>query len=338
MKLLRIPLILVLLVCCVQRSCAGGSRVSNSETTKLSAFFEKERVTIAFTDSGLGGLSIMAHAVRRMEESKTFGGVDFVFFNALFSNEGGYNSLESREEKVRIFSSALSALEERYSPDLIIIGCNTLSVLYDQTEFARSAGIPVVGIVEVGVDMIAAALRSNPGSKVVIFGTQTTVDEGVHEARLAEAGISADRIITQACPGLIEYIETGYESMETEMLISAYVEEAVQRAGGSGTPLVASLNCTHYGYSMELWKAGFSAAGAAPLAVLNPNEVLIDFLFPGRLLNRYPASEISVRAVSMVEIAKGKTESIGEYLEGISPRTAEALRRYERRDGLFEWE
>jgi hypothetical protein len=102
----------------------------------LNDFFQKREVTIAVTDSGLGGLSILAEAAEKMKENKIFRHTHFIFFNSLFSEDGGFNSLKTQKEKVLIFDSALRSLMENCSPDLILIGCNTLSVLYDKTPFS----------------------------------------------------------------------------------------------------------------------------------------------------------------------------------------------------------
>ena len=315
-------------------SCGDGKDVTR-ETT-IERLFEKNKVTIAITDSGLGGLSITADVVRKMESHKIFGEADIIFYNALFSNEGGYNSLADRREKIRVFDRALKGLKDNYEPDVIIIGCNTLSVIYEDTEFAKRARMPVVGIVETGVDLMARNLDAVPGSKAIVFGTQTTIDEEAHKAGLIEAGISGERIIAQACPDLTEYIEKGYDSEETGMLIAAYVDEALEGIGKPPGAFFASLNCTHYGYSMELWKDAFETAGAPPLSILNPNEELVDFLFPPRLAGRNEKSKITVRVVSKVEIERDRLESIAGFIRGISPRTAEALLAYELKEDLFQ--
>ena len=41
--------------------------------------------------------------------------------------------------KIRVFGNVLRAIEKRYSPDLILVACNTLSVLLPDTPAARSA-------------------------------------------------------------------------------------------------------------------------------------------------------------------------------------------------------
>ena len=299
--------------------------------------FHKDTVTIAVLDSGLGGLSVLAEAARRMKETGIYEGVDFVFFNALFSNEGGYNSLKTRPEKIAVFDSALKSLRDHFRPDVILIGCNTLSVLYKDTLFSKRADIPVFGIVDSGVGLIAQGLKEHPEASVVIFGTATTISERTYAVELEKLGFAADRIHGQSCPELESFIEKDPQGDETGMLISGSVGEAIEKLSSPPPPLLISLNCTHYGYSLPLWEKAFEETGIKPLAVLNPNSQMTDVLFRPELRGRFKKTEIRIRVVSMVELSRSKIDSLAPLLELISPETAEALRVYKHKPDLFEW-
>jgi glutamate racemase len=304
---------------------------------ELGRFFGKESVTVAVTDSGLGGLAVMAEAVRRMKDAGVFRKADFVFFNTLFSLEGGYNSLKTRREKIDVLNSALQSLGKTFHPDLILIGCNTLSALYKSTSFSRTTKIPVIGIIETGVALISGGLRDHPDAVVILFGTPTTIAEQAHEKALARLGFSASRIAVQACPELETYIEEDCGGAETEMLIAACLDEALAKIAPPRPPLLVSLNCTHYGYSLPLWEKAFREAGVKPLAVLDPNAGLADSLISSEYEHRFPKTEVSARVVSLVEISGQKIQSLGRWLERVSPETAVALQRYEHSPSLFEW-
>jgi glutamate racemase len=336
-KILSLSIVFLGLLVSVFLSLSLGGTKGRGSKLPLNSFFQKKRVTIAVTDSGLGGLSVVAEAVRRMKETGIFKRVDFVFFNALFSNEGGYNSLKTREEKIRVFSSALESLERRCRPDIILIGCNTLSVLYKDTQFSKRTKIPVVGIVGSGVALIAQGLKDHPEASVIIFGTPTTISEDTYARELEKQGFAAERIHTLSCPELESFIENDPRADETGMLISGFVSEAVQNIRPPLPPLLVSLNCTHYGYSLPYWEKAFSETGVTPLAVLNPNPRLTDVLFEPKFMGRYQKTEVTARVVSMVEISRQKIDSLATWLERVSPETAEALRRYEHRPSLFEW-
>ena len=309
------------------------------ETTPewLPGLLEKESITIVITDSGLGGLSVVADAAEKFRQHPVFKDVRLIFVNALFRDQGGYNSLRTREEKLKVFSSALQSMQDRFAPDIILVACNTLSVLIPDTGFVAVSSVPVVGIVESGVDQIAQQLRGNPLARNIIFATQTTVDEGTHRNQLLDLGIGAGQIVTQSCPQLTLYIEQGYDDSYTEMLIDAYVDEALSQMGETSGPLSISFNCTHYGYSMEFWKQAFASRGIEVAAFLNPNTKMVDFLLPASLHQRYKQSEVSVKAVSMIDIPADRQDSIGRYLHTVSPVTETALRDFELNSSLFEW-
>lgn len=327
--------VLVMLVIGVFSAQAMAQAGESSEW--LPGLLEKESITVVITDSGLGGLSVVADAAVKFQQNPVFKSVDLVFVNALFSDEGGYNSLQTRAEKLKVFSSALQGMQDRYQPDIILVACNTLSVLIPDTGFARTSKTPVVGIIENGVEQIAAQLGDDPQSRNIIFATQTTVDEATHKNQLLQLGIRDEQILAQSCPQLTLYIEQGFDSMYTEMLIDAYVDEALSGLEGKEGSLSVSFNCTHFGYSMDFWKKAFESRGIEVSAYLNPNATMVDFLLPDPLKTRHQQSNIDVRVVSMIDIPADRQESIGRYLHSISPQTEAALRGYELLPDLFEW-
>lgn len=303
----------------------------------LPALLEKESLTIVITDSGLGGLSVVADAAEKFSKHPAFKSVNLVFVNALFSDQFGYNGLQTRGEKLKVFSSALQSMQDRYAPDIILVACNTLSVLIPDTEFVKTSEVPVVGIIADGVEQITEQLGDNPAARNIIFATKTTVDEGTHKKLLLEQGFTDAQVITQSCPQLTLHIEQGYDSEYTEMLIDAYVDEALSRMGDAGGPLSVSFNCTHFGYSLDFWKLAFSSRGVEVAAFLDPNKKMIDFMLTARLQKRYPQSDITVKVVSMIDIPQDRQDSIGRWLHAVSPVTETALYDYELKADLFEW-
>lgn len=298
----------------------------------------RDEITIAVTDSGLGGLSIMARIAARAEEARVARRVNLVFFNALFSNESGYNSLPTREAKLRMFDRALRSLEDTVRPDLIVIGCNTLSVIYPDTDFARERHAPVADIVGAGVALFAAELQRHPEARLVLFGTPTTIGEESHRRALLAAGIAEERIAGRACGELAAYIERDWQGDETGLLLSSFVEEAVAELAAPKIPVLAGLVCTHYGYAAEQWAAAFAEQEQPLAALVDPNRALADSLFEGVPVGRVEHTVIEARVLSMVEISAEKRDSIGRWLRAVSPAVADALGRVELRPDLFEWQ
>lgn len=304
----------------------------------LAEFFKKENVKIVVTDSGLGGMSIAADVVSRMKGSGVFKNVEVIFFNAQPHAKSGYNSMKTTEQKVEVFNNALKAMQEHFQPDLLLIGCNTLSVLYDYTEFSKTVKFPVVGIVGTGIDLINQKIGKDPNFKVIIFATKTTVKQGQHKKGLLKLGIDEDNIYTEACPKLAGRIERGPDSDTTKSLVNIYVKEAMQKYEDTGEPLYVSYNCTHYGYVDALFKEAFKANGVEVKEFLDPNPLMADFIFEQDYLNRHENTEVSVKIVSQPELSPGKIGAIYGLIEPISVVTAEALMEYEFTPDYFEWE
>jgi len=294
---------------------------------------DRKEITVVITDSGLGGLAVMDDIARKLTGAGYYKRVNLIFVNALFDAEKGYNALPSREEKINMFNSVLHGIENRFHPDIILIGCNTLSVLYEETDFVKRSDTPVVGIVQPGVKLIANRLLQNEKSVVIITGTETTISEGSHRKALLEKGFPDRRIITQACPELQSYIEKDPVGEDTEMLISYYVDEALSQLTKENIPIYLSLNCTHYGYSEKLWQKAFNNAGADLVEVLNPNIMMGDLLIAEKNKNRFKNTRITHSVYSKVVI-KNKG-SIYNLFKDSSPELAEALMHYVIDTNLF---
>ena len=309
-----------------------------TERQKLENFFKKQDVTILVTDSGLGGLSIAADVYERMKKEGVFKKVRVVFFNAQPHKKSGYNSMKTTKQKVQVFNNALVAMEKNFHPDILLIGCNTLSVLYDYTDFSKTADFPVIGIVKTGVDLIKKKLDENKNARVIIFATKTTVKQNKHKTRLMESGVPAEQIITQACPRLAGRIERGSHSDTTKNLVKKYVNKAIQKMPEGEEPLLVSYNCTHYGYVNDIFQEAFKEQKKQVVAYLDPNPFMADFMFTDATTHRYPQSEVTIEVVSQPELSPGKLGSIYSLIEPVSPQTAEALLDYQFKPDFFEWE
>ncbi|MGB5293096.1 MAG: hypothetical protein WBN41_16760, partial [Lysobacterales bacterium] len=63
---------------------------AESTPSWLPGLLEKDSITVVVTDSGLGGLSVVADATEKFRQHAAFKQVDLIFFNALFRDHGGY--------------------------------------------------------------------------------------------------------------------------------------------------------------------------------------------------------------------------------------------------------
>jgi glutamate racemase len=287
---------------------------------------------VLITDSGVGGLSVVAYAERFVRTHGLGEPVRLTFANAAPANDYGYNSMRSRDEKLATFDRFLRNVAERFVPDSIYVACNTLSVLLPDTPYFTDAPVAVTGIVETGADLLLRALEADPRNVAMIFGTQTTIDTGTYPRLLTERGVEPARIVSQACPGLADTISEDREGTKTAAEIRAWVKAAMDKMPQAAAPVVALLACTHYGYRKELFAAALAEAGV-DATVLNPNESAAHDLFADHPAG--PHREAAVRFVTRYAIPDATVEALTYFLNAISPRTVAAMRNFEHLPDLF---
>jgi glutamate racemase len=236
-------------------------------------------------------------------------------------------------ERIRVFDRALGAML-RFQPDRILIACNTLSALYAHTPFSKQTPVPVVGIIDFGVELMHSCLNSRADSRVIIFGTPTTIEADTHRTRLVGRGIAADRIICQPCDRLAGEIEKAPEGATVRAMIESCIRQAAERVPDRRRPVAAALCCTHYGYSQRVFEAALQSVFEGPITILNPNRAMSE-----ALLTDCPQGNqdvrIDLKVVSRIVWSDEKIEAIARLLETASPLTAGALRQYRHDPDLF---
>lgn len=292
---------------------------------------------IIITDSGVGGLSVFAYAERFLRTYGSENPVRLTYVNASPENDFGYNSMDSRKEKVEFFDRFLQIVSDAYSPDSIYVACNTLAVLFPETRFSKKGRVPVRGIVETGVNRLLRELERFPRSIATIFGTVTTIEQQTYPTLLQLKGIHENRIISQPCPSLADTISEDRQGMRTKEKIEKYVALAIGKAQERTTSYLAYLACTHYGYRKEQFSSAFEGQGV-DVMVLNPNELVIDDLFGGhkrKATEIQRNNDVEVEFVTRYKIPKPVLETIAYFLDDVSPKTVQAFTNYTYAPNLF---
>ncbi len=316
----------------------GTALKANEMDKRLNDFFKKEKVTILVTDSGLGGLSVAAHLEANFKKWHPFKEVHIIFVNALASDTYFYNQMKDTQEKVSVFNSALFGMTKKLHPDLILIACNTLSVLYDQTAYSKRTNIPVVSIVGFGVDMLNEKLSEFPGSKAIILGTPTTIGQNAHKTGLIKKGVPEDRIRTQACPMLESEIQNDPNSDMVYTMIEMFADEALDTLkSDKENALLVGLCCTHYQYAAPVFLKVFSENSNQKTVLVDPNKRMSTFIFEQTDKQRFEATKRVVRVVSQAKLSQGDIKAISEMIEPVSLSFAKALKNYIRMKDLFTY-
>lgn len=296
---------------------------------------EKRDTTILVTDSGLGGLSVFAGLASGLARDGRYDKIRLIYFNAWPMQYKGYNHFPDMAARARVFHNAMTAMAG-FAPDQILIACNTLSVIYPFTAFAKNAPVPVTGIIDHGVDMIEEKLAAHPGSRVIIFGTPATVEARTHETALLATGIAKDRIIGQPCLNLAGKIERDPFGEETQNLVAQYTKAAAQVLEGNSAPVFAALCCTHFGYRKAAFISGLSAHTTAPVEIINPNEGMVVQALEGARESGAP--EITMEIYSRVTWDENRLNAYADLLSADAPEVVSALKTYTLDRELFNIE
>ncbi len=277
----------------------------------------------------------MADLEKQISEKNVFNSVGLVFFNSHAARGFGYNSMKSVDDKVRVFDSALQSMIDKFNPDIILVACNTLSVIADQTETSRTTGIPILGIVEFGIDLIYDNLMRDPNSSVIIYGTPTTIDSDAYKQGLIARGIDEEKIVNQPCYLLETEIQKDSQSKNTVDMIDKYTGEAEVRLENKSDKVFGAFCCTHYGYCAKLFEDSLSRRFVKS-SVLNPNKLMSDFIVSLGEAST-PETGVSVEVHSRVCIPSGELESIGCLIKQDAPLVYRALNGYKYDENLFEF-
>ncbi len=290
--------------------------------------------TFAVIDSGVGGLSVFASIYKILNDKKSKNETNLLYINVVPHPVIGYNKLQSTKRKIEVFNDALYGIKNHFNPDLIFIACNTLSVIYKETEFAKKKNTKVIGIVEAGVNLFIEKMKAN-NYPLIILGTETTIKSNVHKDFLMENGIAEERIILQACKGLESEISEGPDSYETEILIKKYLKESMNKITINREVLYIGLCCTHYGYAINAFKKVFNELNFNNAIILNPNQKMADLISEYDINKNKNECKIYTKVISKVVIDEKVINNLYPLLAKISIPAAKSLKDYKLIDELF---
>ncbi|RMA42237.1 glutamate racemase [Rhodophyticola porphyridii] len=205
-------------------------------------------MAVGIFDSGLGGLTVLDAASKRLPE------VPFVYFGDNAHTPYGVRDADD------IYNLTTAGVQQLFNAgcDLVILACNTASAaaLRRMQEGWVPADKRVLGVF---VPLIEALTERNWGDNspprevavkhVALFATPATVSSRAFQRELAFRAIGVD-VEAQPCGGVVDAIEDG-DMILAEALVRSHVE-ALQRR--MPKPQAAILGCTHYPIMEEIFR------------------------------------------------------------------------------------
>jgi glutamate racemase len=119
----------------------------------------------------------------------------------------------------------------------LIVACNTSSA-YSLPFLRKEMDVPVIGVIEPGVE---AALKATRSGHIGVIATPATINSNAY-ARLLKERDPKVRVISQACPLFVPLVEEGWLDDEvTHVVARRYLDSFAQEKIDT-----LILGCTHY--------------------------------------------------------------------------------------------
>lgn len=182
---------------------------------------------IGFIDSGVGGISVLKKAVRRLPHE------NFIYYGDSLNAPYGSKPLE---EIQRLTFNAVDYLLER-KVKAIVIACNTATSAAVHLLRRQYPSLPILGI----EPALKPAVEATDSGSIVVMATETTLKERKF-AQLMERVARDRHVINMSCPGLVELIEDGKANSPQTLDYLAAKFSALDM----GQVEAVVLGCTHY--------------------------------------------------------------------------------------------
>jgi glutamate racemase len=183
---------------------------------------------IGVFDSGVGGLTIVRALIDSMPNESV----------VYFGDTARYPYGPRSGNEVRQFALEIASWLTGQDVKMLIAACNSASSA--GLDHVRDA-FPQIPLVEVVEPAVRAAVRATRNRRIGVIGTQLTISSGAYQ-RALHATKQNVRLIPQACPRFVEFVERG-ETAGAEVIVLAQeylaplIEEDVD---------TLILGCTHY--------------------------------------------------------------------------------------------
>ncbi|MBU8912502.1 MAG: glutamate racemase [Spirochaetales bacterium] len=197
--------------------------------TSSTIFSATAEQPIGFLDSGVGGLPYLQRARELLPEER------FVY---LADRRHFPYGVRNRDEIRAIVISAVSELVGVARPKMVVVACNTASVV-SLSELRATFSIPFVGV----VPAIKPAGATVEKGRIGVLATERTVEDPYVSNLIREFAPNSDLVLVPA-GRLVEFIETGVAVVSRDEILTVLKIPAEKLIAESIDVVV--LGCTHF--------------------------------------------------------------------------------------------
>ncbi|MDD5259568.1 MAG: glutamate racemase [bacterium] len=183
---------------------------------------------IGVFDSGVGGLTVVKELMKLLPRET------IIYFGDTarvpYGNKSAATVTKYSLQNVRFL------LQQDIK--LLVVACNTASALSLAALQESFPALPIIGVIEPGVN---AALKATKSKKVGVVGTMATISSQAYN-RLLTTRARDVQVYGQACPLFVPLVEEGWIHKKVTSLVAAEYLSGMKRLGID----TLILGCTHY--------------------------------------------------------------------------------------------
>lgn len=204
---------------------------------------DKEK-PIAFFDSGIGGLTVLAKLKKILPNE------DYIYFGDIKHIPYGEKTIEQLSRYTgRVFN-----FFENQGVKAVIMACNTTSAtIYEKLKDKYSFKIYPI------IQSCASVIAKMPIEKLGVMATTVTIQTGAYAKELKKYNQNLE-IFEMPCPPWVRIVEDQTQNMpESIKIVESHLKKMLENK-----PEKIVLGCTHYPYLLEI------------LSKFAPKEIFID--------------------------------------------------------------
>jgi glutamate racemase len=243
---------------------------------------------IGVFDSGVGGLSVLRALKARLP------GESFIYV----ADSGHAPYGDRSTEFVQTRAAQVAHFLTRQHAKAMVVACNTASVLV-AARLRDTHQLPIVAM----EPAIKPATRATKSKVILVLATTNTI-RSQSVARLCNIHGDGIRILLQACPGLVDLVESGeFSSAKTRRLLREYIAPGL--AEGADTIV---LGCTHYPFLVD----DIAAIAGPTVTIVEPSDAVA-----GQLARVLPTAASTSTALATRFYTSGSTARLSSFLTTI---------------------
>lgn len=182
---------------------------------------------IGIFDSGIGGLTVVQSVMKALP------GENVIYFGDSARVPYGVKSPET----INRYAAEITQFLKDQNVKMILIACNTVSAVADETVHHIAGDIPVLDVLSAGSKSAADSGSSNIG----VIGTLATINSGAYSDSIHKLNSGAE-VKSKACPLLVPLAEEGWTDNDiARETLKIYLSDFMDN--GIDTLI---LGCTHY--------------------------------------------------------------------------------------------